>query len=172
MFFYLFVAKNALASYYYAWSWALCLLAGIGCAWLLRSHARRWLTVLLRSLGILVTALAVVAAASTSALVWNDGPTGFGRVDQTLRQAGIDRGMVLVSGVAPWEPDETIHGRWTTDPNAHCIVAVATKQSARSPIAPEVYAYLEAHRAHLHRTMLNEVTFYAFDPATAAANCR
>ena len=172
MFFYLFVAKNALPSYYYAWSWALCLLAGIGCAWLLGPHPRRWLAVLLRSLGVLVTALAVVAAAGTSALVWNDGPTGFGRVDQTLRQAGIDRGMVLVSGVAPWEPDETIHGRWTTDPNAHCIVAVATKQSARSPIAPEVYAYVEAHRAHLHRTMLNEVTFYAFDPATAAANCR
>lgn len=172
MVFYLFVAKNALPSYYYAWSWALCLLAGIGCAWLLGSHPRRWLTVVLRSIGGLVVGLAVVAAASTSALVWNDGPTGFGRVDHTLRQAGIDRGMVLVSGVAPWEPDETIHGRWTTDPKARCIVAVATKQSARSPIAPEVSAYLDAHRAHLHRMMLNDVTFYAFDRATAAANCR
>ncbi|WP_431246621.1 hypothetical protein [Leifsonia xyli] len=35
MIFYLFIAKNALPSYYYAWSWALCILAGIGVSRLL-----------------------------------------------------------------------------------------------------------------------------------------
>ncbi|MFP3464923.1 ArnT family glycosyltransferase [Leifsonia sp. SIMBA_070] len=172
MIFYLFIAKNALPSYYYAWSWALCLLAGIGCVWLLRPRASRGLTVVLRTVGVSVLALALAAALHTSALVWNDGPTGFGRVDQTLRSAGIDQGMVLVSGVAPWEPDESIHGRWTTDPTARCIVAVATKQSARSPIAPDVAAFIEAHRAQLRQTMLDAVTFYSFDQAAAEANCR
>jgi 4-amino-4-deoxy-L-arabinose transferase-like glycosyltransferase len=172
MVFYLFVAKNALPSYYYAWTWALCILAGIGCAWLLRARASRALTATLRSLGAAVLAVALVAAAGTSALVWNDGPTGFGRVESTLRAEGIDHGIVLVSGVAPWEPQQTLQDRWTTDPTARCIVAVATKDSPRSPISPEVAAYIAAHRAQLHRMMLDNVTFYTFDRATAAANCR
>ncbi|CAM5418319.1 ArnT family glycosyltransferase [Leifsonia shinshuensis] len=170
--FYLFVARNALPSYYYAWAWALCCLAGIGVAWLLRRHRGAALTAVLRTAGCGLLALALVAAAGTSALVWNDGPTEFGRVDSTLRSLGIDHGMVLVSGVAPWEPNESIGDRATTDPTAHCIVAVATKDSPRSPIAPEVTAYIAEHRANLRHLMLNDVSFYVFDTATAAANCR
>ncbi|WP_157780377.1 glycosyltransferase family 39 protein [Leifsonia xyli] len=169
--FYLFIAQNALASYYYAWSWALCILAGIGCAWLLKAHGSRILTASLRAVGGVLLAFALIAAVGTSALVWNDGPTGFGRADETLRAAGIDHGDVLVSGVAPWEPEQFLHDRWTVDTKASCIVAVATKVSPRSPIAPEVTAYLQEHAAHLHQTMLNDVTFYVFDRATAAANC-
>ncbi|WP_431246620.1 hypothetical protein [Leifsonia xyli] len=109
---------------------------------------------------------------STSALVWNDGPTGFARVDHALRAAGIEGGNVLVGGVAPWEPQQAIGTRATTDPRSHCIVAVATKVSPRSPISPEVTGFIAQHRADLHRTMLNDVTFYIFTPSAAAANCR
>ncbi|OJX72457.1 glycosyltransferase family 39 protein [Leifsonia sp. 71-9] len=170
--FYLFIAKNALPSYYYAWMWAICLLAGIGVVWLLRAPVVRGVRTVLRVIGAAALALALVSAVTTSLLVWNDGPTGFGRIDSTLREDGITSGLILVSGAAPWEWDETIGDRATADPTAACIVAVATKVSPRSPISPAVTAFIDAHRAELRETMLNEVTFYAFDRATAAANCR
>lgn len=170
--FYLFIAQNALPSYYYAWIWALCCIAGIGCAWLLRRRPSRATTGILRLVGAATLLVAATAAVATSILVWNDGPTGLARADQTLRSAGIDHGIVLTSGMAPWEPDQGIHDRWTTDPGAHCIVAVATKDSPRSPIAPEVAAFIEQNRAHLQRVQLNDVAFFIFDTATALENCR
>lgn len=170
--FYLFVARNALPSYYYGWGWALSCLAGIGVTWLLRRHRGAVSTAILRTAGGALLGLALVAAVSTSALVWNDGPTGFGRVESTLHAAGIDYGKVLVSGVAPWEPNETIGDRGTGDPAAHCIVAVATKVSPRSPVAPAVTEFLATHRAELHHVMLDEVSFWYFTKAAAAANCR
>ncbi|MFJ3488449.1 ArnT family glycosyltransferase [Leifsonia aquatica] len=172
MVFYLFIAKNALPSYYYAWAWPLCILGGIGVARLLQPGWMAARTIVSRSFGSLLLALALVAAVSTSLLVWNDGPTGFARVDRALRAAGIDHGMVLVSGVAPWEPEQAIGTRATTDPTAHCIVAVATKVSPRSPITPEVKAFIADHRSELHRTMLDNVTFYVFTRSAATANCR
>ncbi len=170
--FYLFVAKNALPSYYYAWAWALCILAGIGVGWLLGRHRGRTGGVLLRMLGGILLAAGLTAAVTTSVLVWNDGPTGFARVDQTLRSDGIDHGSILVGGVAPWEPQQAIGTRATTDPAAHCIVAVATKVSPRSPIPPAVTGYIAQHRTQLHRTLLDDVTFYVFSRSAAAANCR
>jgi 4-amino-4-deoxy-L-arabinose transferase-like glycosyltransferase len=139
--FHLLISSVALPHYYAAWAWLLCALAGVGIAEALRGGValpRR----VARPAGLLLVAASAVIAVVGSVGVLQERPSGVALVAGALRERGLEQGLVLVQGMSSGVYAPYLADRFTTDPEAEGIVAIAIQESARFPVAPEVEDYL------------------------------
>ncbi|PPH99970.1 hypothetical protein C5C56_08155 [Rathayibacter sp. AY1D1] len=158
--FHLAISSVALPHYYAAWAWLLCALAGVGIAEALRGGIVLPAP-LARGVGAVLLAVSLVIAIATSAGIAQERPTGIARVADVLRERGLDGGLVLAQGMSSGVYVPYIGDRVTTDPSSAGIVAIAIERSARFPVDPRVYAYLESARPETVR--LDDLTLVLVD---------
>ncbi|ARC58126.1 hypothetical protein AS850_13665 [Frondihabitans sp. 762G35] len=122
--FYCLVAGNALPHYYYAWTWAVYVLAAIGLSslWRLASRARtrsrpgdrRGRGVLARGLVLVALVALAVSGLQTTRAIRDERPTGFALVASVLRQHGEGARRVLNDGYPGWQFLPYLGGRVIT----------------------------------------------------------
>jgi 4-amino-4-deoxy-L-arabinose transferase-like glycosyltransferase len=111
--FYCFIAGNALPHYYYAWTWAVYVLAAIGLSslWRLAARARArsrpggriGKAVWVQGLVLVALAALTVSGAVTSRAIRAERPSGFALAANVIRDHGQLAGRILNDGYPPWQ---------------------------------------------------------------------